>query len=76
MDEETWKILKDLSNRRKLKMGSVLKYAVREYASKSDKKWLGIIPAKPILTDEEAEDMLKLVKKIRKERGYRDVINL
>ncbi len=76
MDEETWKILKDLSNRRKLKMGSVLKYAVREYASKSAKKWLGIIPAKPILTDEEAEDMLKLVKKIRKERGYRDVINL
>ncbi len=74
VDEETWRILKDLSSKRKLKMGSVLKYAVREYAKKAGKR-AGIIPSKPILTDKEAEEMLRLVQRMRKESGYRNVIN-
>ena len=73
VDDETWKILKDLASRRRLKMGSVLKYAIREYAKKPEKNLSSIIPSKPILSNKEAEGMLKMVKKLRKEGGFRNV---
>jgi hypothetical protein len=73
VDDETWKILKELSSRRKMKMGRVLRYAVRNYARKPEKNLTSIIPKEPILTNKEAEDILKYVKKMRKESGYRDV---
>ena len=72
VDDETWKTLKELAGRRKLKMGYVLKYAVRDYAKKSEKISGSLIPSKPLLTDREAEAMLKMVRKMRKESGFRN----
>ena len=35
------------------------------------KKWDEILKGEKIISDKEAEDMLKIVKKLRKEKGFR-----
>lgn len=73
VDEETWKLIREISRKEKLKMGSLLKEMVNEYKSKRSPAWDRILLSKPILTKKEAEGMLKTVKKFRKESGYRNV---
>ena len=73
VDEDTWKIMKELAERRKLKMGILLKNMAREYKKNySSKTLLDIIPKKPLLTAKEAEEMENITKKIRKEPGFRE----
>ncbi|MBS3074810.1 hypothetical protein J4447_05170 [Candidatus Pacearchaeota archaeon] len=72
VDDETWKILKEIASKRKLKMGGMLREIAKEYKRRPSDAWEKILNARPILTENEAENMLRLVAKMRKERGYRE----
>lgn len=74
VDEETWKMIREIARREKLKMGFLLKEMIKEYKWKPSASWNKILNTKPILTKKEAEAMLRTVTKLRKEYGYRDVI--
>jgi len=73
VDEETWKIFKEIASRRRLKMGSLLSEIARDYKRRPSESWNKILNAKPLLTKREAENILKTLARIRKESGYRDV---
>ncbi|MGH9921556.1 MAG: hypothetical protein ACRD38_02270 [Nitrososphaerales archaeon] len=73
VDEETWKLLKQMAKRRRLRMGTLLKEIAVEYKKKPSDSWKKILHAKPLLTETQARGMLKTVAKIRKESGYRNV---
>ena len=68
IEDETWKAIKELAERRKVKIATLLKLLVENYKRIERKK---IIPEKPILSESEAKDLLKITKELRKELGYR-----
>jgi hypothetical protein len=55
-----------------MKMSILLKIMVNEFEKNSKDFWKEILSRKKSLTDEEVDDMENLVKKMRKERGFRD----
>jgi len=71
VDDETWKIMKEMARQERLKMGLLLKEMAKEYKGKPSTVWNKILNAKPILTADEARDMEKIVSKIRHEHGFR-----
>jgi len=74
VDDETWKIFKEMASRRKIKMGRLLKEIAIEHNKRPSISWNKILNAKPTLTKKEADIALKRVAKMRKESGYRNVI--
>lgn len=72
VDKETWKDFKDLALKNHLKMSNLLKIMVNEFERNSKGLWKDILSRKKSLTDEEAEDIENIVKKMRGERGFRD----
>jgi len=71
VDDETWRKMREISQRKKLKMGGLLRDMVNLYSKNKGDTIRSIIPKKPILTEKEAEDMKRIVKKIRSEYGFR-----
>ncbi len=72
VDEETWKDFKTLALKNNMKMSILLKIMVNEFEKNSKDFWKEILSRKKSLTDEEADDIKDIVKKMRKERGFRD----
>ena len=72
VDEETWKDFRSLAVKNNMKMSILLKIMVNEFEKNSKDFWREILSRKKSLTDEEAKDIEKITKKIRKERGFRD----
>ena len=72
VDEETWKDFKTLALKNNMKMSILLKIMVNEFEKNSKDFWKEILSRKKSLTDEEADDIGNIVKKMRKERGFRD----
>ncbi len=72
VDEETWKDFRALAVKNNIKMSILLKIMVNEFEKNSKDFWREILSRKKTLTDEEADDIEKIVKKMRKERGFRD----
>lgn len=72
VDEETWKDFKTLALKNNMKMAILLKIMVNEFEKNSKDFWKEILSRKKSLTDEEADDIGDIVKKMRKERGFRD----
>jgi hypothetical protein len=68
VDEETWTIMKELAERERIKMGTLLKMLVKEYRKTEVKE---LIPKKPILSKSEANELKIFVRKLRKELGFR-----
>lgn len=73
VDEETWRTIREMARREKLKMATLLKEMAKEYRWKPSTTWNRILNTKPTLTKKEATAMLKTVAKLRKESGYRNV---
>ncbi|MBS3086629.1 hypothetical protein J4422_02910 [Candidatus Pacearchaeota archaeon] len=71
VDEETWAEFKSLAAKNNIRLGNLFRMMLEEYKRKTEESWKKILSGKKILTDEEAEDMLKVVSKIRKEYGFR-----
>ena len=44
---------------------------IDNYETQNEKFWNGILNNEKIITDEEADDLQEMVKKLRKERGLR-----
>jgi len=72
VDEKTWQELKTLSVRSGVKMGKMLEKLVREYKAYTEQRWKEILSGKKLLSDKEAEDMMKVVREARKEKGFRE----
>lgn len=72
VDEETWKEFRALAIKNNIKMSILLKIMVNEFEKNSKEFWREILSRKRSLTDEEADDIENIVRKIRKERGFRD----
>jgi hypothetical protein len=72
VDEETWKDFKTLALKNNMKMSILLKVMVNEFEKNSKDFWKDILSRKKSLTDEEADDIENIVKKMRKERGFRN----
>ena len=73
VNRETWLKFKELAARKGVTMGKLFENMLREYERRSEDFWNEILSGEKRLSDKEAEDMLKTVKKLRKERGFRDV---
>jgi len=71
IDDRTWFEFKALAAKKRLPMGKMLSVIVEEYKKNSDKFWDEILNGEKILSDREARDMNNILKKVRKERGFR-----
>jgi len=72
VDEETWKDFRALAIKNNIKMAILLKIMVNEFEKNSKDFWKEILSRKKSLTDEEADDIEYIVKRMRKERGFRN----
>ncbi len=73
VNREVWLRFKELAAKKGMKMGDLFENMVKEHSKKSDDFWSEILSGEKRLTDKEAEDMNKTVKKLRKEWGFRNV---
>ena len=71
IDENAWHEFKSLAAKNKMKGGKFFEKLLEEYKNKADAAWDNILNAGKILSDEEAEHMENLVKRLRKEKGFR-----
>ncbi len=71
VNEESWAEFKSLAVKNRTNMGKLFERMLEEYKRKSEENWSIILSGKKILSDKEAEDMLKIVKESRKEYGFR-----
>jgi len=74
VDEETWKLLKEMAHKRRLKMGALLKEIAIAHKKRPSNSWNKILRAKPVFTEKEARAILRTLAKLREEVGYRNVI--
>ena len=72
VDEETWKKFKNLAEKNKINMSVLLGIMVNEFEKSNRKFWNEILNWNKLLTDEEADEMIKITKEFRKERGFRE----
>ena len=71
VDDETWRKLKILSAEEDIKMGTLIKNMTESYIKTKEDVWDRILAGEKILSDVEADDIEKITKKLRKERGFR-----
>jgi hypothetical protein len=67
--DDTWREFKSMASRSGQPMGKFFETLVINYKHK--KQWDTLLHGKKILSDEEAEELLKTVRKMRKEYGFR-----
>ena len=72
VDEGTWNEFKAMAAKSNLKMSLLLKIMVKELERKSEDFWSKILKEGKKLSENEAEDMLKISESSRKERGFRE----
>lgn len=75
VDEDTWKDFRALAIKNNMKMSILLKIMVNEFEKNSRDFWREILSRKKSLTDEEASDIENIVKKMRKEKGFRNELS-
>ena len=71
IDEETWAEFKSLAAKNRVNLGVFFKMVLKEYEKNSELFWDKVLSVEKIWSDEEAEDMEKIAKKVRKERSWR-----
>ena len=72
VDEEVWAEFKSMAAKSGRNMGDFFGILVDNYKNEAKGFWDRMLNREPTLTDEEAEEMLKVSKEIRKEYGFRD----
>lgn len=71
VSEQSWQDFKELANREHVPMGKLLEEMVERRKEQQSSIWNHILSGEKILSDEEAEEMLEVVRKIRSEYGFR-----
>ncbi|MBS3168487.1 hypothetical protein J4216_05140 [Candidatus Woesearchaeota archaeon] len=71
IDDETWTNFKSLAAKDNVKLATLLKNMLKEYEKGKNIFWKDILKGKRIFTEEEAEKIEDLIRKKRKEYGFR-----
>ena len=71
VNRESWLKFKELAAKKGMTMRDLFENMIKEYSKKSDDFWDEILSGKKRISDKEAEDMLKIVKELRKDKGFR-----
>lgn len=71
VDEDTWRKLKILSAEEDMRVGKLLRNITENYIKNRVDVWAKILDGRKILSDKEAEEIEKVVKKLREESGFR-----
>jgi hypothetical protein len=72
VDEETWRKFRMIAVKNNLKMSLLLKVMLNEFEKRNNELLKDILKSEKNLTDSEAEEFSGLLKKLRKERGFRE----
>ena len=73
IDDKTWIEFKALAAKKRLTMGKLLMSMVKSYSADSSYIWNEILYGKRNVSDEDAKETRRITKKLRKERGFRNV---
>ncbi len=68
---EKWRKFKELAFRKEVSMGKMFEILIEDFSKKRNDVWDEILDGEKILSDKEAKDLEKEVKKLRKEKGFR-----
>lgn len=68
---EKWIEFKTLAAKKNVHLGKLFEIMIENYADRGDLFWEEVLGREKILSDSEAEELLKKVKKLRKDRGFR-----
>ena len=71
VDEVTWHRFKNLASAKGTTMGILLKNMVEEYEVNSTDFWRAILHGEKNISDKEADEMKKIVARVRAEKGFR-----
>ncbi len=71
VDENTWSSFKSMAARDRQKLGLFFKTIVHNYEETQTDFWKDLLASPKILSDTDAADMQKAVRKLRKEYGFR-----
>lgn len=63
---------KSLVAKKRLTMGKLLVFMIKEYSKSADKIWDKILYGNKIISDERAKEIQNITKKIRKEKWVRN----
>ena len=72
INPQVWAKFKMLAVKNRASMGELLTSMVETYEKNNEETWNKILHSGRILSDEEAEDMHRITKKIRKENWVRN----
>lgn len=73
VDEDSWFEFKSLAAKNNMKIGKFFEKMIEEYKENSKNFWEDILGCEKILSDEEAKYIEKVVKRVRKEIGFRSL---
>ena len=71
VNEKTWRKLRMLSSEYGMPMGKLIEKITEDYEARNRDFWNSILKGEKILSDKEAEEMIALVRNLRKEHGFR-----
>ena len=71
ISDEKWIKLKILSAKNKMPMGKLVENMIDTYERQNEDFWEYILNGEKRISDKEAEEMQEIVKKLRKEKGFR-----
>lgn len=72
VDEKTWNEFKSLAAKRGVRMGKLLEHMVDSYVKNSRHKWEMLLNGEKLLSKVEADEMKKIVRELRNEKGFRE----
>ncbi len=75
IDRERWLKFREIAARKGLKLGELFSDMIEEYNKKSDEFWDKILSGEKRISDKEAEEMHKTVRKLRKEKWFKNELN-
>ncbi len=71
IDRGEWIKFKALAAEKNVPLGILFKIMLDSYYKRADSLWNNILAGEKVLSDSEADEMAEVVKKMRKERGFR-----
>ena len=72
VDEETWRNFKLLAVKLGTNMAILLRTMVKEFEKNNIEFWDQLLHGERLLSESEAQDMMEISERVRKERGFRE----
>ncbi len=73
VDQEIWAEFKSLAAKNNVPVGKLFRHLVEEYQKNQSNEWKDILSMGKILSNQEAKEIENEVKRIRSERGFRNL---